>query len=124
MAWIDAMLRDGVQTWVTVDRFAAHADDQHFGPVPLRLRRRYLRPADLKRHRSTDGLIVLSRATTTVLRQLDTAGEAWATLDGRYHLPHLDRRRDEHQTQDPIASRRPPTAENELAVLRVAMPAA
>jgi hypothetical protein len=124
MAWIDAMLRDGVQTWVTVDRFAARADGHRLGPVPLRLRRRYMRPADLNPPRSADGLIVLSRATASVMRSLDAAGDAWATLDGRYCLPLLDRRRDEPQDHDPIASRHPPNAEDELAVLRVAMPAA
>jgi hypothetical protein len=124
MAWIDAMLRDGVQTWVTVDRFAARADGHRLGPVPLRLRRRYMRPADLNPPRSADGLIVLSRATASVMRSLDAAGDAWATLDGRYCLPLLDRRRDEPQDHDPIASRRPPNADDELAVLRVAMPAA
>jgi hypothetical protein len=120
MAWIDAMLRNGVQSWVTIDRFAAQADRRHHGPVPLRLRRRYVRPADLDRFPEGDELVVLSRATDTVLRSLDAAVHAWATLDGRYCLPFLDRRRDTPELHDPIASRHPSQAQDELRVLLIA----
>jgi hypothetical protein len=122
MAWTDAMLRDGVKTWVTADRFAAHADGRDHGPVPLVLRRRYARPADLDRLPDGDALVVLGRATVTVLRRLDAAARAWATLDGRYSLPLLGRRRDEPGPYDPIASRRPTGAHDELAVLILALP--
>lgn len=101
MAWTDAMLRDGVKTWVTADRFAAHADGRDQGTVPLVLRRRYARPADLDRLPDGDALVVLGRATGTVLRRLDAAARAWATLDGRYSLPLLGRRRDEPGTVRP-----------------------
>ena len=118
------MLHDGVKSWVTVDRFAAQADSHHYGPVPLRLRRRYARPADLDRFPDGVELVVLSRATDTVLRRLDAASGAWATLDGRYSLPFLDRRRDQHAPRDPIASRPPSHAQDELAVLLIATPTA
>lgn len=124
MTWIDAMLRDGVKVWVTIDRFAADVDGRPLGPVPLRLRRRYMRPADLDGFPAGDEFVVLSRATESVLGSLDAAGGAWATLDGRYCLPSLHRRRDEPVPHDPIASRRPPQAQHELGVLLVAMPAA
>lgn len=124
MAWIDAMLRDGVRTWVTADRFAAHVDGRGHGPVPLVLRRRYMRPADLAGFPGGDELVVLSRATATVLHRLDAADTAWATLDGRYCLPFVDRRRDEPGLHDPIASRQRSPAQDELAVLLIAMPGA
>lgn len=118
------MLRDGVRTWVTADRFAAQVDGRRYGPVPFALRRRYVRPADLASLPQGDGLVVLRRATDTVLRRLDAAGSAWTTLDGRYWLPWLDRRRDEPVQGDPIASRLPAPADKELAVLVIAMPEA
>lgn len=118
------MLRDGVKTWVTVDRFAADVDGRQRGPMPLRLRRRYLRPADLDGFPAGDELVVLSRATGPVLESLNAAGCAWTALDGRYNLPDLGRRRDEPVTPDPIASRHPSRARDELRVLLAAMPAA
>lgn len=118
------MLHDGVKSWVTIDRFAADVDGRQLEPVPLRLRRRYMRPADLDGFPPSDELVVLSRATESVLRSLAAAGSAWATVNGRYHLPTLDRRRDEPVPPDPIASRRPSQAQDELRVLLVAMPAA
>lgn len=118
------MLRDGVKVWVTIDRFAADVDGRSLGPVPLRLRRRYMRPADLDGFPAGDEFVVLSRATESVLGTLDAAGGAWATLDGRYGLPSLHRRQNEPVPPDPIASRRPPQAQDELRVLLVAMPAA
>lgn len=118
------MLRDGVKSWVTIDCFAAQADSRHHGPIPLRLRRRYVRPADLDSFPDRDGLVVLSRATESVLRSLDATVNAWATLDGRYGLPFFDRRRDEPEPRDPIASRHPSQAQDELRVLLIAMPAA
>lgn len=124
MAWIDAMLRDGVSTWVTADRFAAEIDGRRYGPVPLSLRRRYMRPVDLDKFPAGDVFVVLSRATETVLRRLDAANRAWATIDGRYYLPALHRRRDEPGLFDPIASGQPSPADDELALLRVAMPGA
>ena len=124
MAWIDAMLRDGVKVWVTINRFAADVDGSQLGPVPLQLRRRYLRPADLDGLPAGDELTVLSRATESVLESLDAAGHAWAALDGRYHLPDVDRRRDEPVSHDPIAPRRPSSAQDELCVLLAATPAA
>jgi hypothetical protein len=124
MAWIDAMLRDGVKSWVTTDRFAAQADSRRHGPVPLRLRRRYVRPADLDSFPDGDELVVLSRVTGTVLRRLNAASSAWATFDGRYCLPFLDRRRDRSDRHDPIASRHPSKAQHELSVLLIAMPVA
>jgi hypothetical protein len=124
MAWIDAMLRDGVKAWVTVDRIAADVDGHQLGPMPLRLRRRYLRPADLDGFPADDEFVVLSRATESVLERLNATGRAWAALDGRYHLPDLGCRRDEPVPRDPIASRRPCQARDELRVLLAAMPAA
>lgn len=118
------MLRDGVKSWVTIDRFAADVDGHQLEPVPLRLRRRYMRPADLDGFPPSDELVVLSRATASVLRRFAAAGSAWAKLDGRYQLPTLDRRRDEPVPHDPIASRRPSQAQHELRVLLVALPAA
>jgi hypothetical protein len=124
MTWVDAMLRDGVKPWVTVDHFAADVDGRQLGPMPLRLRRRYLRPADLDGFPAGDELVVLSRATESVLESLNATGCTWAALDGRYHLPDLGCRRDEPVPRDPIAARRPPLARDELRVLLAAMPAA
>lgn len=118
------MLRDGVKSWITIDRFAADVDGRQLGPVPLRLRRRYLRPADLDGFPADDDLVVLSRATGSVLDALNAAGCTWAALDGRYRLPDLGCRRDKPVPQDPIASRRPSQARDELRVLLAAMPAA
>lgn len=124
MAWIDAMLRDGVKTWVTAERFVAEVDGRRYGPEPLLLRRRYLRPADLDRFPEGDVVVVLSRATDTVLRRFDAANSAWASLDGRYSLPALHHRRDKSELPDPIASGPPSSTDGELALLRIAIPQA
>lgn len=118
------MQRDGLNVWVTADRFAVQADGRELGAVPLLLWRRYVRPADLHRLPASPALIVLDRATSTTLDRLEATGRAWATLDGRFSLPTLDRHEFTAGLPDPIASRRPPGTADELAALVHAMPGA
>lgn len=118
------MLRDGIGVWVTADQVGVQADGETWGPAPLAMRWRYLRPADLDRLTDDPQLLVLRRATDTALDRLSTEGRPWATLDGRYDLPFAGRRRDEPTTADPIAQRRPADAADELALVVGALPAA
>jgi hypothetical protein len=114
------MLRDGVKAWVTINRFAADVDGRQLGPVPLQLRRRYMRAADLDGLPAGDELIVLSRATESVLETLYTAGGAWAALDGRTTCRTLTAAGTSlyHMTPSRLAARRKPRTSRVCSSLR------
>lgn len=120
MTWVDAIVRNGGEVWVTRRHVAvrdAHA--QTHGPVPLVRWYRYVRPADAARL-PPGVMVVTDRMTETAAHEL-TGRNWWATtVDGRYSLPGL--RGDVQSAPDPIAHRRPASLDVQLAALVLAAP--
>lgn len=120
MTWIDALVRAGARVWVTAEHVALTTPDgATCGPVPLVRWRRYLRPVDLGRV-PEGAMLVADQATGAACRALTEQGTWWALTDGRYSVAGLERL--SSVDPDPVACRRPPPTDAELAALLVGAP--